>query len=124
MIVNTQELPPDLYQDYKVRLLTTHTFRYNENGILTPTNNFLRSVNSFVEKGLDKAIISKAPDISKSLIISACLLVFHPKIQKNDFLHILNISLESMGEFQIENTQYDKFLGWMEYFFQPILPFR
>ena len=122
MVPNTNELPPEIYRRYKEELLETQTFRYNEHGVLTPTNFFLKNVNSFIASGLDKEIKVLAPTITKSLIISACLLPFHRRNnQKEDFFHILNISLENMNEPQIENTQFSKFWGWMEYFFEPVL---
>ena len=80
---------------------------------------FLKAVNSFIDKGHDEPIKDELPPtLTKPMIISVCLLVFHPGIQKTDFFHLLNISLRSIGEPQIENIHFDNFWGWVEYFFK------
>jgi len=118
MIPNTIELPIGERQKYISRLLTTYTLRYNENGILTPTNLFLKAVNSFIDTGLERFIKAKAPPgLVKDIITAGCLLLSHHGIDRTDFFHIFNITLQSMGRIQIANISHVDFWGWVEYFF-------
>jgi len=117
---NTNDLPENILKEYISKLQTAHSHRYNEDGILTPTNFFLNTVNSFIDEELEKEIEEELPPtLIKPMIISGCLLLFHPGVQKNDFIHILNISLLCVGEPQIKNIHFERFWRWIEIFFKP-----
>ncbi len=124
-LTNTEDLPENILKEYISKLQASYTHRYNEKGIFAPTKLFLGAINSFIDKGLNKEIeLELPPTLTKPMIISGCLLLFYPGIQKTDLMHILNISLRCIGEPQIKNIHFDRFWGWLEIFFEPQIKLR
>lgn len=119
MRINTFDLIDEEREQIISDLLVLGVFCLNEKGVIALTKSFHKSVNAFFDCELDQHIKKDAPpELVEYLVLSANLFLYTPKINKENFFHVFNLTLRSLQKPEIENNDFDKFWGWIEIFFE------
>ena len=117
--VNTKDLPIEVLNTLEDNLRRVCILTKNENGILVVTSPYLKTVNSYTNTVLGKEVKEKIGDegLARFVIMGGSILLFDPKITKLDLFHSINMLSTKINKWQLEKSNYDNTIGWIQYFF-------
>lgn len=117
--VNTKDLPGEVLNTLEDNLRRVCILTKNENGILVVTSPYLKTVNSYMNTVLGKEVKEKIGDegLARFVIMGGSILLFDPKITKLDLFHSINMLSTKINKWQLEKSNYDNTIGWIQYFF-------
>jgi hypothetical protein len=117
LITNTFDLDESILDSYIDGLLKKFILVHNEVGQLVPSSLIHISLKGLRESKCDDIIKSELGDdvIAYAVMIGGSLKLFG--YEKQDLFHCTNIVSNLSGSGMIHNSQHNKFMRWIEFFF-------